>query len=233
MKLPLLAACFLALLSPIPAAEPGVAPSVTIPKATFIQKPQAAGENSGEPSGLPPTGTLAAEDLYRLRAGDKVSYQVIEDREPAKLLVVADSGELDLPCLGRVGVAGKSCRELAAEIKAALERDYYYRATVILALEQASRWLGRVYVWGQVRNQGAVDLLASERLTAAKAILRAGGFSDFANRKRVKVIRGGSGGESQVFEVNLAEVLEEGRIELDIPLRPDDAVVVGSRTIRF
>jgi protein involved in polysaccharide export with SLBB domain len=232
MKLPLLAACCLALLSPIPAAEPGIDPWVIIPKATFTQQPQAAGEITGETSGLPPAGTLV-EDLHRLRAGDKVSYQVIEDREPAKLLVVADSGELDLPCLGRVGVAGKSCRELAAEIKAALERDYYYRATVILGLEQASRWLGRVYVWGQVRNQGAVDLLASERLTAAKAILRAGGFSDFANRKRVKVIRGGNGGESQIFEVNLAEVLEEGRIELDIPLRPDDAVVVGSRVIRF
>lgn len=174
-----------------------------------------------------------ADENYRLRVGDKVSFQVTEDREPSRMLVIADSGELEFPCVGRLPAAGKSCRELSAEIKTALERDYYYHATVVLALEQANRLLGRVYVWGQVRNQGAVEVLASEQLTAGKAILRAGGFSDFANRKKVKVIRSLPGQNSQVLEVNMADVLEEGRIELDLPLQPDDAVIVGSRVIRF
>src|SRR5262245_19443673 len=57
-----------------------------------------------------------SERTYRLRAGDKISFQVKEDKEPSKVLVVADSGDLDFPCLGRVMAAGKTCSELADEV---------------------------------------------------------------------------------------------------------------------
>ncbi len=156
-----------------------------------------------------------------------------EDRDLPKSLVVADSGELEIPYLGRVAAAEKTCKQLAQELKEQLEKDFYYRATVVLALDQASRFVGRVYVWGQVRNQGPLELAGNERLTAGKAILRAGGFADFANRKKVKVVRGGSGMEKQVFQLNMVEILEEGKTEQDVALQPDDSVIVGSRLINF
>lgn len=175
------------------------------------------------------------DDKYQLRVGDKVAFQILEDRESPKSLIVADSGELDVPYLGRVPAAGKTCKQLAAELKIQLEKEYYYRATVILALDQANRFLGRVYVWGQVKNQGPIELLLNEHLTAGKAILRAGGFADFANKKKVKVIRPGGpdGRGKQVFELNMAAILEEGRTEKDVPLQPDDSVIVASRLINF
>jgi hypothetical protein len=43
---------------------------------------------------------------------------------------------------------------LADALKAQLEKEYYYRATVILALDVANKLLGRVYVWGQVKKPG-------------------------------------------------------------------------------
>jgi protein involved in polysaccharide export with SLBB domain len=181
-------------------------------------------------------GGYVPDDKYRLRAGDKVSLQIIEDREPARSLMVADSGELDVPYVGRVMASGKTSRELAEELKAALEKEYYYRATVVLALDVANKYLGRVYVWGQVRNQGPIEVAVNENLTVGKAILRAGGFSDFANKKKVKVVRGGSGPEAagkSTFEINLAEILEEGKTEKDILLQPDDFIIVPSRLINF
>ena len=131
------------------------------------------------------------DDKYKLRVGDKISLQILEDRDAPKSLVVADSGELDVPYVGRVAAADKTCKQLADELKARLEKEYYYRATVIIALDVANKFLGRVYVWGQVRNQGPIDIAVNENLTAGKAILRAGGFADFANKKKVKVVRGG------------------------------------------
>ncbi len=91
------------------------------------------------------------DDKYKLRQGDKVAFQILEDREAPKSLVVADSGELDLPYVGRVAAADKTCKQLADELKALLEKEYYYRATVIIALDVANKYLGRIYVWGQVR----------------------------------------------------------------------------------
>jgi protein involved in polysaccharide export with SLBB domain len=181
-------------------------------------------------------GAYVSDDKYRLRSGDKVSLQIIEDREPAKSLVIADSGELDVPYIGRVMAQGKTSRELAAELKASLEKEYYYRATVVLALDVANKYLGRVYVWGQVRNQGPIEVAVNENLTVGKAILRAGGFSDFANKKKVKVVRGGSGPEAagkSTFELNLVEILEDGKTEKDLLLQPDDFIIVPSRLINF
>src|SRR5204863_850889 len=128
----------------------------------------------------------------------------------------------------------RTCKQLAGELKAQLEKEYYYRATVIIALDAANKFLGRIYVWGQVKNQGPVDIAVNENLTAGKAILRAGGFGDFANKKKVKVVRGGSeGATKQSFELNMVEILEDGKTEKDMVLQPDDFIIVPSRLINF
>lgn len=211
----------------VPAQLPVSNSAVYKPPASMADK--IAGAVPGSLSGYVP------DDKYKLRAGDKVSLQILEDREPPKSLVVADSGELDVPYIGRLGVAERTCRQVAQEIKSRLEKEYYYRATVVLAVDVANKFLGRIYVWGQVRNQGPIDIALHENITAGRAILRAGGFADFANKKRVKVIRAGtnaSSGKPHV-ELNMVEILEEGRTEKDLPLQPDDSVIVPARLVNF
>jgi protein involved in polysaccharide export with SLBB domain len=143
--------------------------------------------------------------------------------------VIADSGEVDMPYLGRVAAASKTCKQLAGELKEQLEREYYYRATVTVALDFANRVLSRIYIWGQVRTQGPLEIAINENLTVGKAILRAGGFGDFANKKHVKLIRGS---EAPV-ELNLVEILEEGKVARDLVLKPDDFIIVPSRLVNF
>jgi polysaccharide biosynthesis/export protein len=190
--------------------------------------------NAGGPL-LTNLSSYVPDDKYKLRVGDKVSLQILEDRDLPKSLVVADSGELDVPYVGRVAATDKTCKQLAEELKAQLEKEYYYRASVIIALDAANRFLGRVYVWGQVRNQGPIDIAVNENLTAGKAILRAGGFGDFANKKKVKVVRGAGaeGTGKQNFELNMVDILERGKTEKDVALQPDDFIIVPSRLINF
>jgi polysaccharide export outer membrane protein len=148
--------------------------------------------------------------------------------------VIADSGELDVPYIGRIPALDKTCHQLATRIKADLEKEYYYHASIVLALETSSRVLGRVYVWGQVRTQGPIDITPEESLTVGRAILRAGGFGDFANKKKVKVVRPAAGDRpKQLFELNLVQILEEGQTDKDLPLQSNDAVIVSSRFINF
>jgi len=190
-------------------------------------------DSLGPKAGL---NSYVPDDKYRLRVGDKIAFQILEDRDMPKNLVVTDSGEVDFPYIGRVAAVDKTCQQLANTCRQQLEQEYYYRATVIIALDTANRVLGRVYIWGQVRNQGAVEIGVNETMTAGRAILRAGGFGDFANKKKVRVVRGGdaSGPESkQSFELNMVEILEEGRTEKDLALQPEDFVIVPSRLINF
>ncbi len=106
---------------------------------------------------------------------------------------------------------------------------------MIVALDAANRVWGRVYVWGQVHTQGPIEIAVNENLTVGKAILRAGGFGDFANKKRVKLIRaaGADGSAKENLELNLVEILEEGKVEKDVLLKPDDFIIVPSRLINF
>lgn len=175
------------------------------------------------------------DDKHQLEAGDRISFQILEDRSPAKTLIVADSRELDVPYIGRVAVKEKTCMQLAKELKVLLEKEYYYRATVIVGLDALNKVRGKIYIWGQVHTQGSIDLLFGENLTAGKAILRAGGFSNFANKKKVKVIRNSTGqvGDKMDFEINMVDVLENGKTDKDVVLEPDDFIMVPARLVNF
>src|SRR5437868_12732913 len=134
------------------------------------------------PPDLPVTRTVmrtnsmnVLDDKKRLGPNDYVSFRVVEDRdEESQHLRVNDNGELEVPYVGLVPAKGRTCRELAYAIKVALEKEYYYHATVILAIERVSeKSRGRVYVYGSVKGQGPQEIPADESYTVSKAIIRA------------------------------------------------------------
>jgi len=173
-------------------------------------------------------------DQTKLGNGDTLSYRVVEERTPPINITVTDSGEIEVPFIGRVKAAGKTCKQIAYEVKPLLEREYFYKATVIVGLSTLStRSRGKVYLMGQVRTQGAMEIPADETLTVSKVILRAGGLADFANRRKVKLVRKKLGNQTETFIVDLAEVLDRGRADKDPVIQPDDLIIVPERLINF
>jgi polysaccharide biosynthesis/export protein len=219
------------LASPMPAAA---SPAVSVPIGPAGGSARAAAP--GLLSGYVPDAS------YKLRVGDTVSFQISEDQiwdpqNAPKFLVVQDSGELEVPYLGREMAVGKTCKQLAGEIKTGLEKDFYQQATVVISMNVASPILGRIYIWGQVHNQGPLDIQVNENLTAGQAILRAGGFADFANQQKVKVIRGSTGADksksTQTINLDMKQILSEGKTDKDIVLQPGDLIIVPSRLFNF
>ena len=170
------------------------------------------------------------DDKKRLGANDFVSFRVVEDRDnESQRLRVNDNGELEVPYIGPVPAQGKTCKQLAHDIKAALEKEYYYHATVILALDRVSeKARGHIYVYGSVKAQGPQEVPPDETYTVSKAIIRAGGFGDFANKRKVKVTHRG-----KEYIVDLKRVIEEGHTEEDMTLNPDDQIYVPQRLINM
>ncbi len=178
----------------------------------------------------------ALDDTVKLGLGDRLSFRILEDKDDPKTLMVADSGELEVPYLGRVMAKGKTCRVLASEIKTALEKKYYYHATVILDVDLLSKSHGRVYIAGRVHVPGFQDIPTDETYTAGKAILRAGGFTDFADKRHVKITRkqtAGGTAQDVVQIVDLGAVLERGQEDKDVALQPDDLIYVPARMVNF
>jgi protein involved in polysaccharide export with SLBB domain len=157
-----------------------------------VAQPVQGGYQTGQPgySTYPQqqeSGALGAPDPTKpLGRGDVVTFAIAQDREPAQVMRVTDTGELDFsqfPKIGRISVVGRNCAEVSSELKHKLEADYYYTADVSLGINQVnhSDSRGRVYLTGNVRAPGPQDLPANEQTMVSTAIIRAGGFAQFAN----------------------------------------------------
>lgn len=205
-------------------AEDNFSPPPAIPKAAAVELPTT--------STVMRTNSMSVlDDKKRLGSNDAVSFRVVEDRDnESQHLRINDTGELEVPYAGLIPAAGKTCRELAFSVKAALEREYYYHATVIIAVDRVSdKSRGKIYVYGSVKGQGPQEIPADEAYTVSKAVIRAGGFGDFANKRKVKLTR--KGGKDLI--VDLKRVIEEGHTEEDIVLQPDDQIYVPQRLINM
>jgi polysaccharide export outer membrane protein len=230
--------------------EPFRAPALTrpwLPLVLAFAGAALAAEDPARPADKPPTGSSSStvaqtnsmdvlNDAIKLGIGDRVSFRIVEDRRDPIGLIVTESGEMEVPLIGRVTAVNKTCKELAREIKPLLEKEYFFQATVIIGLDSiGTKSRGKVYLTGQVRNQGGMDIQPDEVLTVSKAILKAGGLADFANKRKVRLIRKKPGDPNATTTtiLDLAEILDKGHIEKDVVLEPGDLIVVPERLINF
>lgn len=174
------------------------------------------------------------ENHQKLGPGDKITYRVIEDQDEPRSLLITDSGDLEVPYLGLVHATGKTCMDLAREVKAMLEKDLYYRATVMISAEviNKTRATGKVYVSGMVRNSGGFDVPAGDTLTVSRAILNAGGFSDFADKRNVLLLRKTANG-TETHTINVQDVLEKGKLNEDLVVQAGDQITVKERLVKW
>lgn len=175
------------------------------------------------------------DDQRKLEIGDRLSFRVIEDRRgTSQPIFITDSGEIEAPLVNRVMARGKTCRSLAFALKAILEKDYFYKATVIVALDSAAvRPKGRIWVNGMVNTTGPQEIPPDETFTLSKAIMRAGGVSQFGNDRKIKIVRKTDANNTVTMEVNLYEIMNKSRIDKDPVLKAGDLIMVPRKLINL
>jgi protein involved in polysaccharide export with SLBB domain len=179
-----------------------------------------------QPGGFPSGDRMEAVDPdKKLSPGDQVTYEIVEDKDGGIPRVISATGELDIPPLGRVNVAGKTTREAEADLKRRLEVDYYYKATVNLSIDRVSPTIvnsGQIYLSGEVRAVGPLELVSGVPLKVSEAILSAGGFGPWAEERKVQVTR--RNGTRLIIDVK--DIIKNGKLEKDITLQDGDRVHV-------
>ena len=97
---------------------------------------------------------------------------------------VAATGTITCPLLGEVTVKGLTTDEVAKLLRATLAKDFFVDPQVLVTVKEYG---GQVYVTGEVKNPGAYGV--KDGLTVLHACLLAGGFTDFASLRQVKLTR--------------------------------------------
>ena len=159
-------------------------------------------------------GMGKAQGQRILSRGDRimVSLRGIPVAEDNKN-IIDGLGEVTLPYIGQVRVAGLTASDAERLIESTyVEKGIYRSVNVIVVAED------KVYfVQGEVAKQGKFSM--SGDVTLLQAITEAGGYTPFANRRSVKIIRG-----EQVLFFNARDIAN-GR-ETDPVIASDDIIVV-------
>lgn len=192
----------------------------------------AQGEGSGE-TDVPasatrlPTQMDLLDDRRPMRVGDYLVYQVLEEQEAPAVFFVNDQGMLDLPLIQEIPAEGKTCRELANDIKARLEESFFYRATVLLRFRDGGTTRGRYNIVGRIARPGPKTIPADDILTVSMAVLAAGNSLPGADLSRVEVIRGNEEeADLETLVVDVHDVLVNGNLAADRIVRSNDIIRV-------
>ncbi len=190
-----------------------------LPTASLLVLAACGGTTGGgAPSGTPMVNPSSYELSDVFRIGDFLSVKLrgvpAEDQQDFDLRV-DESGNISLPHIGSLRVAGLTTVQVKDKIEAMYRMGRIYSSPVLTVTSLQARF---VSVQGEVRAPQRIA--HGKDLTALGAIATCGGFTDFANRRRVKILRG-----NNVIEFNALEILNDP--SRDIPLLPDDQVQVG------
>jgi polysaccharide export outer membrane protein len=156
-----------------------------------------------------------------LRVSDRVRIEIAgtpETIEPSEQEIKED-GTINIQGIGHVQAAGKTPGQLERDIQDGLVPRYYAHCSVTVA--PAGRFF---YVGGEVNHDSAGGrIIFSGPITVTRAIDAAGGFSPFANKRKVKLTR--VDGTQQT--VNCLKAIQHP--ELDISVYPGDRIYVPRR----
>lgn len=160
----------------------------------------------------------AAAAVARFHVGDTVVVTLSGLPDPVEPYTqpITEDGTITLPNIGHVQAAGKTAGELQNAIYSLYVPKFYTHLNV--TVNPGDRVY---YVTGEVKQPGRQ--LYTGQMTVTKAITTAGDFTDFANHKKVRLIRA----NGQVIKINCDEALTNPA--LDLPVYPNDQIQVPRR----
>jgi polysaccharide export outer membrane protein len=157
---------------------------------------------------------------YVIGPEDVLSVNVWKEPEVSASVPVRPDGKISLPLVNDIQAAGLTPMQLGAQITAKLNEYISQPQVTVVVTAVNSR---RVYLVGQVARPGSFALLPD--MTVLQALSAAGGISEFANGKKIYVLRN-QGGKPVRIPFNYKEVLEGAAPEQNIALMPGDTIVV-------
>jgi polysaccharide export outer membrane protein len=161
---------------------------------------------------------------YRLTAGDKLRIEVYKDTQLSQSLQIRPDGKITLPLVGDLPAAGRTPIELRDAIGGALKPFMENPVVTVIVTEATPPPVGLVHVMGEVNKPGALPLTGGP-MSVLQALAMAGGFTDFADRKDIRILRKGKDGMESI-KFNYKEALNDSNKREPVQLQPGDTVIV-------
>ncbi|MCC6157002.1 MAG: polysaccharide biosynthesis/export family protein [Deltaproteobacteria bacterium] len=156
---------------------------------------------------------------FRIGPGDVLDVNVWDNAHLSKVVPVRPDGMISLPLVGDVRAAGKTAQEMRDVLGTELRR-FIDSPTVTVTVSAINSYT--VFVQGAVTRPGSYPISGGSTIT--HAISLAGGFTEFADKGGVIILRTKPAGGTDKMKVNYARILS-GK-DPDVRVLPGDTIVV-------
>ena len=157
---------------------------------------------------------------YVIGPQDVLDISVWKEPELTRPVPVRPDGRISMPLLNDVQAAGKTPLQLAADITAGLKKFVTDPQVTIIVTTINSQ---RVFILGEVNRAGAYPLLPN--MTVLQALSSAGGFTIYANLKKIYLLRVEDGKQVK-HPFNYKDVLAGKAADQNIMVKAGDTIVV-------
>jgi polysaccharide export outer membrane protein len=199
---------------PLPAYQPQVEPvslDILRTSPSAVNPPQATANGTND------VETSFFSSSRVLKSGDRVQVTIYAPPEPfTSPHVIDEQGRINLPLIGAMAVAGKTCADAQRLIERKYIDDQYYKVITVVIVPPESEYS----LAGEVLRPGPYPI--TRNLTVTQALGRGGRFTDYADPTKIRLIRG-----SEILVIN-TEDIRKGKIK-DVMVVPGDVIEVPRR----
>jgi polysaccharide biosynthesis/export protein len=157
---------------------------------------------------------------YVIGPEDELIISVWKEPDISRTVPVRPDGKISIALLNDVQATGRTPMQLGSDITEKLKNFISEPQVTVIVTKINSQ---RIFVVGEVQRTGSYTLLPN--MSAVDAISSAGGFTPFAKRTKIYIVRK-EDGKTISIPFNYKQVVRNHRSELDVPLKPGDRVVV-------
>lgn len=160
-------------------------------------------------------------DAYKIGSGDIL--EIVTWKEPdftREEVLVRIDGKISFPLLGDVQAAGRTPLEINKDIEAGL-KDYVGNPIVTVTVKNPESQ--KFYILGEVKKTGEYRIIKG--LTVLQAFALAGGFTDWASKKEIILLRNEKG-KDKVYSINYKKIVKNKDFSQNIRIKADDTIIV-------
>ena len=168
----------------------------------------------------PEPAPAPANEEYVIGPDDVLHINVWKENELSGQVAVRPDGKVSLALLNDIQAAGNTPTQLAAQIAERLKQYVTDPRVTVTVVAMNSR---KIFIMGEVSRAGAFPMLPN--MTLMQALSSAGGFSPYANTKKMYLLRTENGKQTKM-PINYKALISGNAPEQNIPLKPGDTIVV-------
>jgi polysaccharide export outer membrane protein len=166
--------------------------------------------------GLEPVGAAVDPNKYLIGPEDILFIKVWRENDFTLPVAVRPDGKITMPLIGEVAAAERTPMQLTSALTELLGKYMNNPDVAVFVTDVRSK---KYYIIGEVNRGGSFRLVTPT--TVLEALGNAGGFRDFANTKKIKILRGG-----KIFNFNYKDVTTARHLEQNIYLENGDQIIV-------